>query len=349
MRAAWTDFYDLHPDAQWVLRACAVLGHPSLSLVAAAAVVDSSVDHAAAIVRALAEHGWGSMIDDQFIISAPARSHLYQLAATTVEADVRRVVDQVTSAIITAARSDTALTSSIRTDVISVLQAANRHRRPDVATQVATVAWRTVTPQTSLAWCRELAEHGEEAAITSQQPELFVELLTSSAKAYSAVGDWQGTERAVLRTLAVVEALGDTARFLHFLDQLATNYQHWERPHKRADTLLEIVRVRQRGTDPVKTAQALAALGATMFDAGRPDAAGHYLTQAHRLLQNLPADPSTQALQASVLIDLGRVHAAGGSINSARTCYHQALILALDTDDELTQRIRNLQAALHRG
>ena len=110
---------------------------------------------------------------------------------------------------------------------------------------------------------------------------------------------------------------------------------------------LEIVAIRRRGGDSVKTAEALATVGTTMFDAGRLDAAVHYLGQADQLLQDLPDDqPRTLALHATILSGLGRVHARGGSINTARTFYHQALTLALDADEEVTQRIRDLQAAL---
>lgn len=232
-------FHDLQPDAQQVVRACAVLGHPALSLVAAAAVVDSSVDQVAEMLDAVNEHGWGDMIDERFEISAGARPYLRELARWTSEVDVRLVVDRVAAAVTRAARIDTAIPASIRTDVINVLRTATWHRRPDLAIQVARAAWRTLTPQTDLAWCRKLAEHGEQAAINSRQPDLFVELLDLSAHVYSAASDWPGAERAWLRALAVVEGLGDTTRFVHFLEQLATNYRNWSRPHKAADTLYE--------------------------------------------------------------------------------------------------------------
>lgn len=105
--------------------------------------------------------------------------------------------------------------------------------------------------------------------------------------------------------------------------------------------------IRQRGDDSVKTAEALAAVGTVMFDAGRSDAALHYLGKANRLLRDLSDDtPDTRACWATVLSDLGRVHAINGSLNSARTCYHQALTLVLDIDESLTQRVRDLQAEL---
>jgi tetratricopeptide (TPR) repeat protein len=320
-----------------------VLGHPSLSLVTAAAVLDAPVDRVTEILVAAREHGWGDVVDDRFEVSAEARPYLRELATATSEADARLLVDRAAAA----AQSATATTPSVRADVISVLQWANRHRRPDLAAQVARAAWRTANRETDPEWCRELAEHGEEAAIGSRNPDLLIELLNLSATAYSTAGDWQNAERAWLRAVAVAENRGDPARFVHFLELLATNYRDWGRPHKAADTLLEIVAVRERGGDPAKTAEAIAAVGTTMFDAGRLDAAAHYLGQADRLLRDLGGDaPDTRALHATVLSDLGRVHASGGSINTARTFYHQALALALDTDEDVVQRIRHSQAAL---
>lgn len=348
MTAVWPQtFHDLQPDAQQVVRACAVFGHPSLSLVVAAAVVDSSVDQAAEMLGWVDENSWGVVTGDRFEIAAEARPYLRELARWTSEADVRLVVDKVAAALTHAAQIDTAMTPSIRTDVINVLRTAARNRRPEVAIQVARAAWRTLTPQTDLEWCRKLAEHGEHAAINSRQPDLFVELLDLSAHVYSAARDWPGAERAWLRALAVVEDLGDTTRFAHFLEQLATTYRNWNRPHKAADTLHEIMIIRQRGNDSVKTAEALAAVGTVMFDAGRSDAALHYLGKANRLLRDLSDHtPDTRPCWATVLIDLGRVHATNGSLNSARTYYHQALTLVLDIDESLTQRVRALQAAL---
>lgn len=340
-------FHDLQPDAQQVVRACAILGHPSLSLTAAGAVVDSSGDQIAEMLGGVNEHDWGGVAGDRFEISMEARPYLRELARWTSEADRRLVVDRVAAVLTHAAQIDTAMPSSIRTDVINVLKTANRNRRPDLAIQVARAAWRTLTPQTDLEWCRKLAEHGEQAAITSRQPDLFVELLDLSAHVYSSAHDWPGAERAWLRALTLVEDLGDTIRFVHFLEQLATTYRNWNRPHKAADTLHEIMIIRQRGGDSVKTAETLAALGTVMFDAGRSDAALHYLGKANRLLRDLSDDtPAPRACWAALLIELGRVHAANGSIDSVRTYYHQALTLVLDIDENLTQRVRDLQAAL---
>jgi tetratricopeptide (TPR) repeat protein len=343
--AAWAQaFHDLQPDAQQVVRTCAVLGHPALSLATAAALLDTPVDRVTEILIAAREHGWGTVADDRFEVFAEARAYLRELATATSEADARLVADRAAAAI---ARSATVTTPSVRGDVITVLRWANRHRRPDLAAQVARAAWRTADPETEHEWCGELAEHGEEAAIGSRNPDLLIELLNLSATAYSTAGDWQRAERAWLRALAVAENRCDSARFVHFLGLLATNYRDWGRPHKAADTLLEIVTVRERGDDPAKTAEAIAAVGTTLFDARRLDAAAHYLGQADRLLRDLSGDaPGARALHATVLSDLGRVHASGGSINTARTFYHQALTLALDTDEGLVQRIRDSQAVL---
>jgi hypothetical protein len=49
---------------------------------------------------------------------------------------------------------------------------------------------------------------------------------------------------------------------------------------------------------------------------------------------------------ALILSDLGRAHAHRHAINSARTCYRDALALVVDVDEAAAQHIRDLQAAL---
>ncbi|MFL6121217.1 hypothetical protein [Actinophytocola sp.] len=349
MEAAWAlTFHDLHPDAQQVVLACAVLDNPSISLVSAAAVTGSRVPRLIELLAVAAEAGWGRVIDDRFDVTADARAYLRQRVLAMPADAVQLVLDRTAAAVISVTDGSTAVTPALRGDMIGLVRAANRLGAVGMATQVARAAWRTATSAVDLDWCRQLAEHGEEAAITSRDPALLVQLLDASARTYSAAGDWQAAERAWLRALAVLDKTGDSARFVDFLESLAANYRGWGRLHKTADTLLEIVALRRREGDPVKTAEALAAVGSTMFDAGRLDAAGQYLERAARLLRELPDDrPGARTRHAIVLGDLGRVHARQGAINTARTCYHQALGLALDIGDSaVATRIRELQSAL---
>lgn len=354
--AAWAlTFHDLHPDAQHVVRACAVLGELSISVVSAAAVVDAREERVIAALAAAGESGWGRLADDQFDVAAGARGYLRDLVDTMARDDVRLVLERiaaaVTSAVTSAATGVGVMPSGMRADVLSVIRAATRHGHPRVGTRVALAAWPTVTSDVGVVWCRDLAECGEDAAVASREPELLVELFDLSARVYSARGDWQGAERALLRALFMVEQLGDSRRFAHFLELLASNYIAWGRLHKTGDTLLELVAVRDREGDPIATAEVLAKVGTTMFDADRLDVAVDYLGQADRLLREL-ADtlPDVRARRAVVLGDLGRAHARRGAINSARTCYHQALALASGIgDDDLAARVRALQEALPPG
>jgi tetratricopeptide (TPR) repeat protein len=236
---------------------------------------------------------------------------------------------------------------ALRTDAVSVIRAAHRHHHIPIAAAVARTAWRAPTAREDLDWSREIAQHGEQAAITARQPELLIELLNSSAETYSAAADWPGAERAWLRALAVVEHLNDTTRSVHFLHLLATNYLNWERPHKALDMLLEITEIHERVNEPIKTAQTQAQVAHIMANAGRPDAAIDYLGRADRLLRARPhINPEVTSLRAIVLSDLGQLHAQMGKINNARSCYHQALALVIDTDDQAAELIRSLQAAL---
>lgn len=364
MGAAWAlTFHDLHPDAQQVVRACAVLGGPSISVVSAAAVVDARAERVIAMLTAAGAVGWGSLAGDRFNVAAGAHGYLRDLVDRMARDDVRLVLERiaaaVTSAVTSAATGDGVMTSGMRTDVLSVIRAATRHGHPRVGARVALAAWPTVTSDVGVDWCRELAECGEDAAIASREPELLVELFDLSARVYSARGDWPGAERALLRALFMVEQLNDSARFAHFLELLAANYTAWGRLHKTGDALLELVAVREREGDPIASAEALAKVGTTMFDAGRLDVAVDYLGQADRLLQELPETlpdaipdsvPDVRAHRAVVLGDLGRAHAQRGAINTARTCYHEALALASDIgDDDLAARIRALQEALPSG
>jgi hypothetical protein len=348
VEAPWAlTFHDLHPDAQQVVRACAVLDHPSLSLAGAAAVLEAPAPRVTASLSTAAESGWGSVVDDRFDVAAGARTYLRELARGVAKTDVRLVLDRIAAMITSTTPGVDAMPPALRTDALSVVRAANRHEEPFVATQVALAAWRAVTGEVDLDWCRQLAEAGEDAAIISREPDLLIELLDLSARAYSAAGDWQDAERAWLRTLSVVEGLDDPTRYAHFLELLATNYRDWGRLHKTIDTLLEVLALYEREGDVRTIAESLATVGTTMLDAGRLDGAVQYLRRAERLLRELHDDPDSQARRAVVLGDLGQAHARGGAMNTARTCYHQALGLALDVGaEEVAARLRELQATL---
>jgi tetratricopeptide (TPR) repeat protein len=203
-------------------------------------------------------------------------------------------------------------------------------------------------PEVDLAWCKELAEHGEEAALALGDHEGLLELLDLSAKSYYVRGAWQDAEAAWLGALSIVDDLGDVTRFVHFLNLLATTYRSWGRPHKTVDMLLEIASVQAREGDVLALAGTLAAVGTTFLDADGMGDAETYLRRADRLLHELPAEDATvRARRAAVLSDLGRLHARRGAINSARTAYHEALVLALDIgDDALADRVRAWQTAL---
>lgn len=344
MEAAWAlAFHDLHPDAQQVMRACAVLDQPSISLVSAAAVVDAPVARMAATLAPAEHAGWGSVTEVGFDVTAGARSYLRDLARTMPEQAVRLILDRIAAEVISTTTSDRTMRPAVRVDVLGIVRAANRYHHPHIAVEVARSVWRALVAEVDLGWCRQLADHGEAAAIAIHDHESLLELLDLSAKTYSAQGDWQGAEAAWLGALSIADDLGDSARFTHFLALLATNYRDWGRPHKTIDMLLEIAAVQERAGDTLARAETLAAIGTTFLDAGGVDDAEEYLGRANRLLHTM----GSPRARATVLSDLGRVHARRGAINSARTSYHEALVVALAVgDDALVARIRELQAVL---
>lgn len=362
--AAWAlTFHDLHPDTQQVIRACAVLDQPSISLASAAAVVDLPLASILATLAPAESAGWGGVTDDRFDVAYRARSYLRDLARTMPEQEVRAVLDRIAAEVIRRMTGRERMTSAVRMDVLGVVRAANRYHHPHLAFRVARTVWQTLTshPLTKaipgedagenaedLGWCGQLANHGEEAAIALRDHEGLLDLLDLSAKVYSAHDHWVEAEAAWLGALSIVDDLDDSARYVHFLRLLATNYRDWGRPHKTVDMLLEIASVHERQGDDVALAETLAAVGTTFLDAGAAADAEEYLGRANRLLQEVSPDtPATRRRRSVVLGDLGRVCARQGRINSARTSYHEALVLALDiSDDALAQRIRELQAAL---
>jgi tetratricopeptide (TPR) repeat protein len=348
VEAAWARaFRDLQPDAQRLVRALAVLDGTSISLTVAAAVAELPPPRAVQVLAALAAAGWGSATQDRFELAIDAREHLAELAGSIPAAEVDQVLADVAAVTTRACATGHGIPPAVRADTVNVVRAAGRHHRTAVAGAVARAAWRSPTAREDLGWCRELARYGEEAAIAGRQPELLVELLDSSAEVYASVGDRPGAERAWLRALAVVEDLGDTARSTRFRRLLATNYLNWERPHKAVDILLEVAAIHERAGDLVEAARAQVDAARTMANAGRADAAIEYLGRADRVLRtHSDTDPEVTNLHATILSELGQVHAQLGGINTARNYYHRALALVVDTDERTADRIRALQAAL---
>jgi hypothetical protein len=361
VEAAWAlTFHDLHPDTQQVMRTCAVLDQPSISLVTAAVVANVPLARIAAILAPAESAGWGGVTEDRFDLAYRAQTFLRDLARTMPDQDVRVVLDRIAAEVISGASGGETMTSAVRADVLGVVQAANRYNHPHIGFRVARTVWQTLTsparttatpgenPGVDLEWCKQMADHGEEAAIAIRDHEGLLDLLDLSAQVYSANGYWRGAEAAWLGALSIVDALDDSARFVHFLHLLAANYRDWGLPHKTVDKLLEIVSVQEQQGDVVARAETLAAVGTTFLDAGGVEDAEEYLERANQLLRDdAPGTPDTRRRRAVVLGDLGRAHARRGRLNSARTTYHEALILALDIgDDAMADRIRELQAAL---
>lgn len=338
-------FHDLGPEAQRLVRAFEVLNGTSLSLASVAAVLEVPPPRAAEITASLAATGWGTVTEDRFEITLEARYHLPELVPDMSQPEI----DQVLAHVATVAQTHTTASGmppAIRTDVVTVVRAAGKHRRFTVATAVAQAAWQSLTTREDLDWTRELAQSGEQAAIAARKPELLIELLNNSAEIYSSAADWPGAERAWLRALAIAEQLGDTPREIHFLQLLTTNYLNWDLPHRALDMQLEVVAIHERADEPVKTAEALAAVARIMADGGRAEAAIEYLKRADRALRTHPAPEEVASLHATILTDLGQVHARLGRIQSARNCYRRALALVVDTDEVTTNRIRALRTAL---
>lgn len=344
---AWEKAHgELHPAAQLLVRALAVLDGQSISLTSAAAVLEVFEPRAAEIAALLAADGWGTVTEDRFEVAICARLYLAELAPTVPAAEVDQVLTRVATMVWPhAGRRTPSLT--VRADVVSVIRAAGQYRRGDIVATVARAAWRSPIVRKDPLWCRELAQCGNDAAIASRQPNLFVELLNNSAEVYASVKDWPEAERAWLRALAIVEDLDDTERSVHFLGLLTDNYLNWKRPHKAIDMLLKIVSIHRHAGDTINTVHALRPAARVMANANRPDAAINYLTEADQLLRALPdVDPEITSLHATILSELGQAHAQLGRTNSARNCYHKALTMVVDTDEHTADQIRALQKTL---
>lgn len=366
VEAAWAStFHDLQPDIQQVLRACAVLDQPSISMTTAAAVAGVPLVRIAATLAPAESAGWGGVSEDRFTLTHPAQTFLRDLARSAADQDVHALLDRLATAVTDQVADGETMTSALRLDVVGIVRAANRHDHPRLGFRVARTVWQAMTSPAGitamadrrdaggqaavdLAWCKQLADHGEDAAIALRDHEGLLGLLDLSATVYSANGYWQEAEAAWLGALSIVDDLGDPTRFVHFLRLLAANYRNWGLPHKTVDMLLEIVSVHERQGDVVALAETLAAVGATFLDADAAEDAEEYLERANRLLRDdAPDNPETRRRRALVLGDLGRERARLGRINSARTVYHEALVLAVNIDDDaLADRIRDLQAAL---
>lgn len=135
MGAAWTRAVrDLRPDAQLLVRALAVLDGPSISLVSVAAVLEMPRSRVAAVVSELVTAGWGSLTEDRFEIAAGGQERLSEMVQLVLPGDVDEVLVRV-AAVVEVHVSG--MPPAVRTDVVSVVRAAGRHRRVDVVSAVA--------------------------------------------------------------------------------------------------------------------------------------------------------------------------------------------------------------------
>lgn len=361
MEASWSQrFHDLTPEAQLVVRACAVLRRIPLSQHSAAAASASPVSRAGGVFAALADAGWGEVVDDQgdiyFDVDLSSSAFLYRLVRQTPLDDIHEIIERTAASLENLVASAAPLSPVVRSSVLGVLRAANWYDRPLVALKLARSVWESFTlapggvdaagSGIDLGWWRAVAEEGEQAASRTRQPRLLADLLDRSARLYSAVGNWQGAEAAWIRALYLMNRLGDRDEYDRYLELLATTYHDAGQATAFVTTLEELVDRYEREDKPDQAASALTRIGTTLLGTGQYVSAIRHFGQADRLLTGLANTTDRQIRRAEILSDMGRAHAGLGAINRARTCYRDALALVVDVDQDAERRVRDLQASL---
>lgn len=355
--ASWPQFiHDLTPETQLVLRACAVLDHASLSQLAAAAVLQVPLSQADGALAELTAANWGEIVDDRLDIAPDSWPLLQRLARQISQDDARMMIERIAAAVENAMVGTAPLSTGARGDLLGVLHAANLYELPQITMRVARAAWEALAPRRAdsnvagpgidLGWWRGVAGAGEQAASRTRQPRVLAELLDASARLYLVAGDWQAAEAAWIRALFVMNKLGDRDEYDRYLELLATTYHDAGQATAFATALEELIERYERDDKPSMAASALARLGATLLGTGQLVSALRYLGQADRLLADLPETTDLSIRRAGILSDMGQAHARREAVNSARTCYHQALTLLVDVDQAAAQRVRDLQALL---
>lgn len=229
-----------------------------------------------------------------------------------------------------------------RREIVAAIRAGTRtEARPD-AVILAAAAWEVAVEVDDPEWWTSLDEHGQAAAVGD--PRGLLSLLTLAAGVFVQARDvWVSAKAQTLYEHAadLAGALGDHDIEVSSLTALARAFHGSEQSERVAETLLRLANVHQAAGTTTARAAALAALGALMLNAGRPDFAGNYLERADELLSSLTT--SLGGLRLRVLELRGRALWASRNPIRARRTFRQALSMVDDHDDS-RQRLGGLAA-----
>jgi len=231
-------------------------------------------------------------------------------------------------------------------EIVAAVRAAGRRRLVGPAIRLACATWAVVAPSADRRWWGELAEAGEDVAITGRDPEGLIELLHRSGTAFARAGDRTAADDQWRRAFALTQRLGDHDRSAHLLHLVGDLRRAGGSLGRALTAFFELVRVHAEQNDRLGLAAALTEVGVTMARTGRVTDADYFLRRAGEALPSgADVPPSALLRHAATLVGLGRAWDGRGAHAAAMPCYSQALAELVDVDDYAAEDVRVLLAA----
>ncbi|MEV0681988.1 tetratricopeptide repeat protein [Actinosynnema sp. NPDC050436] len=228
----------------------------------------------------------------------------------------------------------------------AAVRAGSRAGCHDLAVALAARIWSLPAPPGDRAWAHEVARWGAESAAEARRPDAVAGLLAAAARWFADAGDFATAELHGIRESRTRSEMGVPFGIADALWRRAGIYRRWGRPDAALDCYRELAAGYHDSDDRQGAARASTAIGATLLESRRPEAAAEQLEQALRLYRGLPG--TTPAERAAVLEYLGRALWASGEHGVALRRLDEAMGLLADVDDRAADRIRRLRADLER-
>jgi hypothetical protein len=338
---------DLPADAVNVLTAVTVLGLPAIAIPDLAVAVGTEESAVTATIAVLRHAQWIETLPDSrrerlveaariwLVYDAPNRPSAAQTApiAERYLAYHRGRLDQAHAVEWARAHRDA---------IIRAIQAGIQTGQYAAAAELARATWAVADQIPDRVWWRELAHHGEDAAIQGRDPQTLIALLNLSAAAYLAATDFPAAQVQLVRVAQLAFEMTDHDGIIASLTALLDLYRRWHHDGEALDVLLELADEHHRVGDIRGRAEALAQLGYIMLANRRPSRAEVYLETANQLLTTMPAGSVQPTMHARVLEQWGRAQWRLGHPIRARRRFSQALALLGDHDPAGTARLRRL-------
>jgi tetratricopeptide (TPR) repeat protein len=349
---SWAHRYtELSPDAVSVLTALTVLDTADVIAADLAVALDVDVAEVEASVGELRQAGWvaarptgGSMLIDGARIwlgfDAPEQPKPDEaaaiagrfLAAATAALDLaRHERDEVVRWV-----------AEHKQMVLTAVRGGVRTELHSMAAALAAAAWQVAEQLPDPQWRRELARHGEEAAIKAREPITLIDLLNHSAALFEDGGDLPAAEEQWVRVVQLAFELDDHERIVASLTSLIRLYDRWGRRGPAVDALLELADAQREAGNMVGRAEALTQLGTIMLSAGRPSNADAYFQTADDLFSHAPPNSVQPTRHARALELWGRAQWQLDHTIRARECFRRALELLGDRDAVAAERVHGL-------